>query len=147
MPAYADVYILSSDRTLACAVRFLDRFLPRRAQIADTFEIPQYAESPDVVHANALPVMERCCREHSLPYALYWRALDGRRPEYAMILYLIDGAVVYGLSTEDGDGVLAERLLNEMKTFLPSSDGFIGHEGTPDFCTKEEFRRIMAEAP
>ena len=145
MPAYADIYVLSSDRTVACAVRFLDRFLPRRAQTADEFEIPQYAETPDVVHPNALPVMERCCREHSLPYNLYWRALDGRKPGYAMILYLVDGTVVYGLSTEEDDGALALRLLQEIQAFLSSSEGFIGHEATPSFDTAEQFRRIMAE--
>jgi hypothetical protein len=49
----ADIYILANPRSAALVHHFLDRFLPDRVPAVERYEVPQYADRPEMVLANA----------------------------------------------------------------------------------------------
>ncbi|WP_144407573.1 hypothetical protein [Gynuella sunshinyii] len=80
---------------------FLNEFLALREESADEYEFPQYADNPEVIYKKADDVISKCISECNTEYSLYWRALGNRKPEHAMVFFLQDGNVIYGLSTDD----------------------------------------------
>ena len=139
MPSYFDIYVISESRSVKAIEGFLEEFLPSRAESADEYEFPQYADSPDIVLKNAADVIEKCSKEKGLEYGVYWRANKVEKPEHAMVFFLSDGYVIYGLSTDDAYPDYANHLLHEMKAFLNSNLGYIGHEASPDVSNFSEF--------
>lgn len=140
MPPYFDVYVISEKRNRETVEEFLNKFLPVREESADEYEFPQYADSPDVVYTKTGEALEKCISEKSTEYGLYWRALENKKPEHAMVFFLNDGNVIYGLSTDDAYPEYAAELLRKMKSLLNCSLGYIGHEASPDASNLEEFK-------
>jgi len=120
--------------------QFLNEFLPSREEAADEYEFPQYADSPEVTFRSADEALDKCIAEQGTDYGIYWRALGNAKPEHAMLFFLEDGHVIYGLSTDDSYPEYATELLNKMKSFLNSSLGYIGHEASPDVSNIDEFK-------
>ena len=50
---YANLYSLVESRSAKIVHDFLARFLPNREESAEEYEVPQYADTPDVVFDNA----------------------------------------------------------------------------------------------
>ena len=140
MPSYSDIYVISEKRNRRIIDSFLNEFLSLREESADEYEFPQYAESPDIIYHKADKVLEKCVSEKGIAYGLYWRALNSRKPEHAMVFFLSDGHVIYGLSTDDAYPEYAAGLLEKMKSLLGSELGYIGHEALPDASNLEEFK-------
>jgi hypothetical protein len=148
MPSYSDIYVISNSRESGNIERFLNRFLPEREESADEYEFPQYSDHPENVYQTANELLERCYSETGIEYVLYWRAVGARKPEHAMVFFLKDDNLVYGLSTDDAYPEYATELLKEMKSFLNSNLGYIGYEASPDVANLEEFKRqINAHKP
>ncbi|KAF0805880.1 hypothetical protein A6D6_01936 [Alcanivorax xiamenensis] len=143
MPEYSDIYVISDKRDEKTVEDFLNCFLPDREESADEYEIPQFSESPDVVYSKALELVKYCSANQRAEYAAYWRAVNQGKPEHAMVFYLKDGHVIYGLSTDAGDEAFANGLLAELKAFLGAEFGYIGHEASPDAADLPEFMREM----
>lgn len=139
MPEYSDIYVLSRDRSESGVYAFLDQFIPVREETAEEYEYPQFSESSREIYYSADDIVSKCSKEATSEYCLYWRANKNVRPEHATVIYLKDGCIAFGLSTDASDRKYAVDLLAEMKAFLRSSLGYIGHEGSPDFETFEDF--------
>ncbi len=139
MPEYADIYVLAKDRSIRSAENFLDEFLPKRENSADEYELPQYADDPEEIYPVPLPVLKQCESNSSLEYRFYWRATNHRKPEHAIIIYLNDGEVVYGVSTDASDEEFVSSIYREMKEYLGTECGFVGYEHCPDFNNLAEF--------
>jgi len=56
-----------------------------------------------------------------------------------MVFFLEDGQIIYGLSTDASFTEYAKKLLEELKLFLGSKLGYIGHEASPDVTDLREF--------
>lgn len=148
MPSYFDIYVISDKRSLDSVECFLDEFLPLREQSADEYDFPQYADTPEVTYREASQALEKCVAEQKAEYSFYWRALENRKPEHAMVFFLKDGNVIYGLSTDDAFPGYAEELLQKMRALLNTGLGYIGHEATPGAENLEEFKaQINAHKP
>ena len=143
MPEYSDIYVISDKREKSTVEDFLDHFLPRREESADEYGVPQYSENPEILFDNADALIEYCAKHKNTEHAIYWRALDNKKPEHCMVFYLADGNVIYGLSTDAIDQPYAKRLLEEMKSFLGTDLGYIGHEASPDVSNLKEFKKQM----
>jgi hypothetical protein len=141
MPSYSDIYVISEKRDRKTVEDFLDKFLPDRDEAADEYEFPQYADKPEEILSTAEEAMTKAIKNRELDYRIYWRALNEAKPEHAMIFFLADGYVIYGLSTDDAYPKYASELLSEMKLFLGSNLGYIGHEASPDAENLEQFKR------
>ncbi len=139
MPEYADIYVISHKRDLDTLEGFLNRFVPQREESADDYYLPQYADDPDAVFEHASELIEYCAKNKTVRYAIYWRALDDRKPEHCMVFFLEDGNLIYGLSTDAADQSSAEKLLGELKDYLDTDAGYIGHEASPEADNLTEF--------
>ena len=139
MPEYADIYVLAKDRSIRSVELFLDQFLPDRENAADEYELPQYADEPEEIYTVPLPVLKQCESNSKLEYRFYWRALNQRKPEHAIIIFLNDGEVVYGLSTDASDEEFVAAVYRRMKEYLETECGFVGYEHCPDFNNLAEF--------
>ncbi|WP_415891931.1 hypothetical protein ACMXYN_11440 [Neptuniibacter sp. PT8_73] len=141
MPSYSDIYVISDKRDRKSVEEFLNEFLPYRDESADEYEFPQYSDSAEIVFSSADDALNKCIDEPDLDYRLYWRALGEKKPEHAMVFFLSDGYVIFGLSTDDAYPEYASELLLKMQSFLGSTLGYIGHEASPDAENLEQFKR------
>lgn len=139
MPEYADIYIISEKRDRAAVEGFLGRFLRRRAESADDYPVPQYSENPEIVFERAADLIDYCDANRGTVQSIYWRALGDSKPEHAMVFYLKDGNVIYGLSTDASDQNYAKNLLKDLKDHFNAEHGFIAHEAAPDAEDHAEF--------
>jgi hypothetical protein len=143
MPEYTDLYALSARRTEERVTAFAERFLPEREETADEFEVPQFARAPEQVFRTSAELIRHCCARLSEAHTVYWRNTRDMEPAYAMVFFLPDAHVVYGLSTASGDPQLVERLLAELKDFVGAEHAYAAHE-QPPAENAVEFRRLAA---
>jgi hypothetical protein len=131
MPEYADIYVLSKTRTPTAIIAFLDTFAAKREEAADEYEVPQYSNSPKIVFRRAAELIDYCCVNPREVHSIYWRAMDGEKPEHAMVFFLSDEHVVYGVSTDAADERLAHVFLARMKQHFGSEDALLCYEACP----------------
>ena len=141
MPSYSDIYVISEKRDRKSVDAFLNEFLPQRDETADEYEFPQYSDSAEIIFSSVDDALEKCISERDIDYRFYWRALNDVKPEHAMVFFLADGYVIYGLSTDDAYPKYAFELLLRLQTFLQSNLGYIGHEASPNAENLEQFKR------
>lgn len=141
MPSYSDIYVISKKRDRKTIEEFLNQFLPARDETADEYEFPQYSDNPEIIFSTAEEALGKIIADPELDYRIYWRALNEAKPEHAMVFFLADGYVIFGLSTDDAYPEYVSDLLSKMKSFLGSSLGYIGHEASPDADSIEQFKR------
>jgi hypothetical protein len=143
MPPYADIYVLTQSRTEATVLSFLDRFAPIRAETADEYCIPQYADSAHIVFRAAAEVVSYCCRYTSETQSIYWRRAGDGGPAYAMVFFTSDGFLILGLSTEES---AVERYFAELLTHAGSDVGYVTVESPPP-DNSAEFRKFASSLP
>lgn len=141
MPSYSDIYVISEKRDRKTIEEFLNQFLPARDETADEYEFPQYSDNPEIIFSTVEEALGKSIADPELDYRIYWRALNEAKPEHAMVFFLDDGYVIFGLSTDDAYPEYVSDLLSKMKSFLGSSLGYIGHEASPDADSIEQFKR------
>jgi hypothetical protein len=137
----ADVYVLANERSAALVERFLDRFLPERAPARPEYEVPQYADPPEVVLHDAAELLRLCEARPRLRYAVYWNNTSpGGEPRAAHAFFLADGGLVLGLSIWHEPLRQAYRLLHELRAFAGNESGYVTCE-QPPAESSDEFRR------
>ena len=141
MPSYFDIYVITNERNRQTVARFLEHFAPLRSETADDYPYPQYSDVPEIVYQDIEQVLNRCCNHANVDYRLYWKAKGNAKPEHAMVFFLADGHVIFGLSTDDSYPQYAAELLQDLKRFLGSELGYIGHEASPDVDNLLEFQQ------
>ena len=147
MPEYADIYVISERRTQSSINGFLNHFLPLREESADEYCIPQFSDDPEFTYEHAVDVIKYCEENKSEEHAIYWRATNERKPEHAMVFFLSDGYVIYGLSTNARYEDYTASLLNELKQFLDTELGYIAYEACPDAESYIEFKQYVEKIP
>jgi hypothetical protein len=147
MPEYADIYVISERRTQSSINDFLNHFLPLREESADEYEVPQYSSNPELIFQEARELISYCEENKAEVHGIYWRALEERKPEHAMVFFLSDGYVIYGLSTDAVDEVYVGLLLDELKQFFDTELGYIAHEMCPSAESYIEFKQQIESNP
>lgn len=145
MPEYLDITVISEKRDVITALKFINNFLPTREESADEYEIPQFADSPTFLFTNALDVIKYCCKNKNMEYPIYWHGTNQLKSTHAIIRYLKDESVIYGLSINAKKRKLGEVLLIKSKKFLNSKLGYIGHEASSDPVNLDEFKHAILE--
>jgi hypothetical protein len=144
MPEYADIYALASKRTEQAITDFLDHFLPGRIESADEYEIPQYSGSPITVYTHAEDLIRHCCGNPNEVHAIYWRS--DQQSEYAMVFFLEDGGLIFGVSTPAEDRHRVDWIADELKRFLDAEGVIVTYEDLPPEST-EEFVAFFQSLP
>jgi hypothetical protein len=139
----ADVYVLAITRSAALVHKFLDRFLPDRVPAASEYEIPQFADRPEVVFTDAGDCLKLCEARPNVEHALYWtnRNLFGE-PQSAHVFFLPDGGMILGLSTHREEEDQQDQLLCKLQEFAESDLGYIAYE-LPPVRTVTEFKELV----
>ncbi len=123
----ADIYVLSGDRSKATVIRFLDRFLPERKEMADEYGVPQYSDPPVNSFDTVEGLLDYLEHHTGESHAIYWASQVPGDPLYAMLFATLDGHAVYGLSAEGNE----QEFLAELTAFLNSTKGYIDFENPP----------------
>lgn len=140
MNGFADIYVLSPKRSKTAFNGFLGRFLPDRAETADEYPAPRFADLPETVFHKADDLLAWLCENPDEPHAVYWASRSAGDPRYAMLFPTTGGQVVYGLSVESGE----REFLEALKAHLGSSTGYIDYENPPP-DNPREFAKMAAE--
>lgn len=122
MPRYTDIYVLSRRRTHREIEAFFGAFVPRREEAADEYEVPQYAVEPRYRCSRAEDLAVYCCDNPREQHAIYWRALEGAKPEHAMVFFLADGHVIYGVFTDAADEAFVRMEMERLKQYFGSDE-------------------------
>ena len=142
MPPLADCYVLVNSRSKRRVEEFLTHFLPRHRSSADEFEIPQYSDRPDRVFHSAADALSYLEENPNEAHALYWANEDKTDPRHGMVFPTIDGQMIFGLSCDCEDERLPGQVLERMKAFLKSPNGYILFEEPPP-RSAEEFVSVV----
>ena len=128
MPDSADVYVLAPARDAVTLDRFLARYLPARAEMADEYEVPQYAARPTVVYRHATDLLIHLFARPAEPHAVYWRSTAAGDPDQAMAFFTTDAALILGLSCVPEDD---SRWLADLLGFAGTGVGYIDYAAPP----------------
>ena len=137
---FADCYVLTNQRTLSFILSFLNTFLPKRSTYALEFEVPQYAESPDIVYASAEELIAYLEKHPHEVHAIYWENKEESQLRAAMCLFTSDGQVIMGLTTitHFPDTTVEKHYLKQLEAFCHSNIGLIEYD-TPAAKDSAEF--------
>ncbi|WP_437310896.1 hypothetical protein [Sorangium sp. So ce388] len=117
-----DCYAASDIRTAAWARAFLDRFLPKRRELASVYDVPYMAEQPSRIFHSADALMNYLESNPEQRHVMYWVSTGEGLVRQAIVAPTIDGAMILGLSCEvDGDTFIA-TLCHELKEFTGAQD-------------------------
>ena len=144
MPEYADIYALASERTERAITEFLDHFLPGRVESADEYEIPQYSSSPTIVYTKASDLIRHCCDNSNEVHTVYWRS--DIQPEHAMVFFLGDGGLIFGVSTPAEDHQRVDLVADNLGRFLNTEEVIVTYEDLPPESS-EGFRSFFHGLP
>ena len=144
MPEYADIYALGEHRTEEAIIRFLDHFLPARIESADEYEIPQYSKTPEKVFATAAELISHCCKNPTEIHTIYWRS-DAQQ-EHAMVFFLRDGALVFGISTPSDAHEQVDRIAADLGAHLNTEEVIVTYEDLPPESSKA-FHALYGSLP
>lgn len=144
MPEYADIYAVASNRTEQAITEFLDHFLPERVESADEYEIPQYSDAPTTVFTKALDLIRYCCDNPIEVHAAYWRSES--QPEHAMVFFLGDGGLIFGVSTPAEVHHRVDMVAGELGRFLNTEEVIVTYEDLPPESA-EDFRSFFQRLP
>jgi hypothetical protein len=139
------VYVLAPARSMANVTAFRERWLEGFEQSADEYEFPQYAASPDHVHASPWPLIDELLRETDEPHALYWHNPRAGEVGNAMLFFTSDGAMIAGLTVHDEEPISVARYLGALGDTLHADYGYVVWEEPPP-DTREEFLERTADA-
>lgn len=137
---YTDIYVLVDDRKVELIQDFLEHFIPDHREMADEYEIPQYADHPDMLFHKAIELMKHCEGHTDVPHAIYWFNNQKEDPKDAMVFYTDDGKMILGLSIEDEQR--DQEWLEKLKAFSKSDRGCILIENPPPENSKEFMKLI-----
>jgi hypothetical protein len=144
---FADCYVLAHRRTKGFITSFLDRFLPRREQYTDTYEVPQFAEHPTIVFQSDSQLLDYLEHDLHTVHAIYWYHPQEETIRAAMCLFTSDGQVILGLTCETlyPDTRIEQECLAAIMDFCRSTVGLIEYEKPAPKDTEDMLRRIAAK--
>jgi hypothetical protein len=97
-----ELYALSSDRSAAFALRFLDTFTPGGSAAAVDYPVPEHANLSTHTFTQVEELLAHLEANTSEPYGVYWRAhRDAADVRMAMLFYTDDGFVILGLAVDE----------------------------------------------
>lgn len=130
MTSQVEIYVVSNGRSLEASLRFLNHFLPLRAQAAEEYPYPEFSDEPEQVFDSAEALMERLQQEPGEEYGIYWDKIGQGDPHQAMLFYTVDGGLIAGLAVS-GSVVELRPVLQEMASIVGGRFGYATCEARP----------------
>ena len=148
MGELADIYVAVKTRSKKLGIEFLNQFLPKRAESADEYQLPQYSMISEREFDTVDELMTFLEKNQTVEYNLYWRATDELNPnKHGMLFYTKDKAMIFGISRDaETDEWLntknEDECLNLMKEYFQTNIGYITYEDTPTNTYDEFVNRV-----
>nr|WP_321225408.1 hypothetical protein [uncultured Psychroserpens sp.] len=133
----ADIYVIVKSRSKQDGINFLNEFLPNRHEVADAYQIPQYAEKSLHQFDTADELMSFLQLNTNYQQSIYWRhSSTNAVNKYAMIFYTSDACMIFGISREAElygklDTKHLKMCLAQLKKSLNATIGYIDYENPP----------------
>lgn len=144
---HADCYVLCENRTNAFIHNFLDTFLPNRKESADAYEVPQYADKPQVIFKTAQELIDYMALNKNEIHSIYWSNTDDAPIKGAMCFFTNSGHLILGLYCETmfPDTTIEEKVFNDLKEFAGNSNGYIAYEEPAAHDENEFLERVRIQ--
>lgn len=141
---YADCYVLSEKRSAAFIYSFLDKFLPHRKEDADEYEVPQYADKPEIVLKTAVELIDYLTLNHEEIYSIYWSNAENAEIKGVMCFFTNNGHLILGIycDTMFPDTTIEDNVFEDLKKFCGNSDGYVTYEEPATQDTNEFIERV-----
>ena len=97
-----ELYALTSDRSAAFALRFLDTFAPKGSAAAVDYPVPLHADVSTETFTLLEDLLAHLEAHPNEPYGIYWNAHRDTQPvRMAMLFHTNDGFVILGLAVDE----------------------------------------------
>lgn len=133
MSEVLEIYVLTGERSVAVAHRFLEAFAPARVPAAVDYPIPQFDDEPRKSFETAEEVVEWLVHEPQQDYSLYWD-VGGDVFSHAMLFFTTDGQMIAGLA---GRVTSPRDLLNAIAKIVDGQFGYLTLESPPPMTARE----------
>ncbi len=146
---FADCYVLTNQRSQTFIHAFLERFVPRRQEYTYVYEIPQFADNPDILFQADEQLIAYLEQHPNEVHAIYWSNQEEALLRGAMCLFTSDGQIIAGLycETRYPDTRIETGFLKELMTFCNSTTGLILYEEPAPRDTAAFLKRIQEQKP
>ena len=144
----SEVYVLCEERSAEVAMRFLNKFLPARTDVADDYYYPENVDEPTFHAADAVELIAHLTQMTTAKYGIYWDQAATSEPSQAMLFFTDDGAMIAGLAVPAES---SKTFLGEVAKCVRGRFGMACSEERPpdsaeefiQLCRKSEFARIV----
>lgn len=142
---FADCYVLTSTRTKAFILFFLQTFLPNKQEYKTTYALPQFADQPEKIFSSASELMAYLEQNQQETYAFYWHNKEEVSLRGAMCFFTSDGQLIVGIFCESlfPDTHIEDTYFKALQQFCNSTQGLIEYE-TPAAEDTEAFLQRVA---
>lgn len=131
-----ELYILCP-RTMPIINMFFKLFLPNWEKLAEEYEVPQYADNPEIVFENPDEIISYLIKNHEYDYSMYFQNKKNEEPEQGMLFFTNDGYLIIGI-------VVRSDYINwfkKLKNTFDASFGYLTLEEVPP-NSSFDFKRI-----
>jgi hypothetical protein len=139
-----DLYALAPARTEAISNQFRSTWLRRFKESADDYEVPQYADNPDVIYTSVDDLIRKLVASPMETHAIYWRNSQPGPIRHGMLFFTKDGSMIVGLSVDEERSDHAKQLLCELATTIGAVHGYATIEEPPPDRTAEFLARARS---
>ena len=141
---FADCFVLTNKRTEAFVEEFLNRFVPKRRESEDEYEVPQYEKNPVESIKSVKEKVKFLVENKSIKHSLYWENPIKSELKGAELFFTDDGHIILGIycETKFPNTEIEDKIFKEIKAFCKSNEGYIAYEDSPPH-NSVEFRKII----
>ncbi|MCA9982691.1 MAG: hypothetical protein KDE59_00290 [Anaerolineales bacterium] len=136
---WTDIYVLTEKRSSALIERFLQTFLPERAESADDYAVRCSSEGDTLCISQVSTAIQYCCQHSMAELAIYWRNTGPGTPRAAMVFFTTDEHLILGLSVANESA--APEYLKRLRLLADSEYGYMAYE-EPPIMTAVDFRAV-----
>ncbi len=116
---------------------FLDYFLKKRKEVADSYEFPQYSSDPVKIYKDYKQLIEFLSCNKNETYSMYWKKEGDGDVNMCMLFFTEDGCMITGIVVKnEGYDFWFEKLIE----ITNANYGYINSESPPPSTAKEFIR-------
>jgi len=146
MGEYADIYAIVDERTVKSINALLDEFLPERQVWEEEWSIREYPYEPFKLFTDVDEVLRYCCEYKHVTQYVRWRHIRTHVPQFAVVNFLIDGHVIFGVSTPSEHLHRVKEISRQLAEFSADSRVILAYETSPPNTVKE-FAKLYESVP
>lgn len=140
-----DIYVGTLERDRSLVDQFIDVYAQEMYEAAESYEYPYLGDLP-ASQLNLQQLLDKVMSSESDAYTVYWTSKSNDAEiRNAILSFLLDGSVIFGLSLFDGGNGKKEKHLCQLAGLLNAKFGYVTVEEPPSE-TFAEFVKLAGRA-